>query len=84
MDSDGGPPAADGRRKAEAYAEGVGARLGRLIRLIEPELGHGGVRRASGAVLAAAGGPPSESMQIERGEHEVAASINVTFALEVG
>ena len=75
--------AADGRRKAGAYAEGAGAKLGQLIRLIEPEIGYDrGWRRASSAALAAEA--PSESMQIERGEHEVAASINVTFALEVG
>jgi uncharacterized protein len=74
--------AADGRRKAEAYAEGVGAKLGRLIQLVEP--GSESVRPvpASGAVFAASA-PPEDSMPIESGEHDVAASINVTFALKL-
>ena len=74
--------AADGRRKAEAYAEGVGAKLGRLIQLVEPGSGRISPVRASGAVFAASS-PPEDSMPIESGEHEVAASINVTFGLEL-
>lgn len=75
--------AADGRRKAEAYAEGVGAKLGRLIQLVEP--GSESVRpmRISRAAAFAAASPPGDSMPIESGEHDVAASINVTFALKL-
>lgn len=73
--------AADGRRKAEAYADGVGAKLGRLIQLVEPGSERARPMRASGAALAAAP-PPEDSMPIESGEHEVAASIVVTFALK--
>jgi uncharacterized protein YggE len=74
--------AADGRRKAEAYAEGVGARLGRLIQLVEPGSESVTPVSASGAVHGMSRRPES-SMPIERGEHDVAASIRVTFALEL-
>lgn len=75
--------AADGRRKAEAFAEGVGAQLGRIIRLAEPTTGMAGPLRARGEVLAAAAPPPGDEMSIEPGEHEVSAAIDVTFALEL-
>jgi uncharacterized protein YggE len=64
----------DAERKARAYAEGLGARLGPPIRLTEPEDWHG-VR-----AFTAAGGS-SEHVPIDPGEHEVFASIEVTFAL---
>lgn len=73
--------AAQGQRKAQAYAEGVGARLGVLLRLVEPE--HVSfVRRGGGGLrpMAAAGGEPS--MPVEPGEHEVSAAVQVTFALD--
>jgi uncharacterized protein YggE len=73
--------AADGRRKAAAYAEGVGARVGRLIGLAEP-FTHPPVMRAREGPTAVASAAP-ESMPIEHGEHEVTAAIEVTFALEV-
>jgi len=71
--------AADGRRKAQAYAEGVGARLGALIRLAEPGSGmaSGRGRGKYRAMAASAGG----DMPIESGEQEIAATIEVTFAL---
>jgi uncharacterized protein YggE len=70
--------ARDAERKARAYAEGVGARLGRPLRLAEPEGFE--VRRLRGGLepVAASAGP----MPIDPGEHGVAASIQVTFALE--
>jgi uncharacterized protein len=72
--------AADGRRKAQAYAEGVGAQLGALIRLAEPGgAATGGNRRPYRAMSASAGG----DMPIESGEQEIAAAIEVTFALIV-
>lgn len=69
--------AADGQRKAQAYAEGVGAQLGALVGLVEPEMSRMH-RRGGGMIkaLAASGGMP-----IEPGEHEVTAAIEVTFAL---
>jgi uncharacterized protein YggE len=70
--------AADGQRKAQAYAEGVGAKLGQLIRLTEPADAHVVARAAGGLRPMAA-----ELMPVEPGEHEVAASIHATFALEL-
>jgi len=70
--------AADGQRKAQAYAEGVGAKLGRLIRLTEPADAHP-VARAAGGLRPMV----VEPMPIEPGEHEVTASIHATFALEL-
>ena len=70
--------AADARLKAKAYAEGVDATLGRLMRLTEPD-------HASVVARAAGGLRPmvTEPMPIEPGEHEVAASIHATFALQL-
>jgi uncharacterized protein len=69
--------AADSRRKAQAYAEGVGATLGRLIRLAEPD--------EKVAVRAAGGLRPmaAEPIPIEPGEHDVTASVHATFALDL-
>lgn len=72
--------AAQGQRKAQAYAEGVGARLGALLQLAEPEHASFGRRSGGGLRPMSAGGEPS--MPIEPGEHEVSAAVEVTFALE--
>jgi uncharacterized protein YggE len=69
--------AADGRRKAQAYAEGMGAQLGELVGLAEPGAAQMR-RRGSGGWFAAAG---RHDMPIETGEQEVTATIVVTFAL---
>lgn len=68
--------AADGQRKAQAYAEGVGAQLGELVGLAEPEAAQM-FRRSRGGWAAAA----SHDMPVEPGEQEVTATIEVTFAL---
>ena len=70
--------AADAARKARAYAEGVGAALGAPLRLAEPDDPF--VSRRSGGWVAAAGA--AEPMPVDPGEHEVFASVVVTFALE--
>jgi uncharacterized protein len=67
--------AGDARRKAQAYAEGVGAKLGQLIRLSEPGDMHVIHATAARAQLR-------EALPVEPGEHEVTASIQATFALE--
>jgi uncharacterized protein YggE len=74
--------AADGRRKAQAFAAGVGAKLGGLIRLSEPaaDLPAAHVQSAGFRLASAAAAGP---MPIEPGEHEVTAAIDVTFALEL-
>ena len=68
--------AADAARKASAYAEGVGARLGRPLGLTEPAGPPAMIRTASGRGL--------EPLPVDPGEHEVLAEIEVTFALEPG
>lgn len=70
--------AADARRKAEAYCDGVGARLGALTRLAEPgEQGH----HVGFAVAARAA--RHDPMPVESGEHELTASVWATFELEL-
>lgn len=69
--------AAAARQKAQAYATGVDARLGPLIRLVEPDA----VASAPGAVRATFAGA-MRGMPIEPGEHDVRATIEATFALE--
>ena len=69
------------RRKAEAFAEGSGAKLGRLLELGEPGQQHvQHVRMARATSLAF---PASDAMPVEAGEHEVAASILASYALEL-
>jgi uncharacterized protein YggE len=68
------------RRKAEAFAEGSGARLGRLLELGEP--GHQHVYREH-VRASAAGFAAGDAMPVEPGESEVAASILASFALEL-
>jgi uncharacterized protein YggE len=69
--------AAAGRRKAQAYAEGVGAQLGERIGLAEPDAAQVFQRRSGGWAAAAA----AHDMPVEPGEQEVTATIEVTFAL---
>jgi uncharacterized protein YggE len=69
--------AADASRKAQAYAEGVGAKLGHLVRLSEP-----GVHAEMPMRIARTAASFSGSMPVEQGEHEVSASIEATFMLE--
>lgn len=66
--------AAHGQRKAQAYADGVEAKLGRLMRLTETGLDV--IERQAAARGAQA------TMPIEPGEHDVHAAIEITFALE--
>jgi uncharacterized protein YggE len=69
--------AADGQRKAQAYAEGVGARLGALIRLAEPESTTFPQRSGKFIAASAAAG----ELLVEPGEQDMTATIEVTFAL---
>jgi uncharacterized protein YggE len=72
--------AADAKRKAQAYAEGIGAKVGHPVELSEPNT-HVVQRHARAAALSARG--PIEPMPVEPGEHEVSASIQATFTLEL-
>jgi uncharacterized protein len=71
--------AADAQSKAEAYAAGLGVTLDGLMCLVEPDTADRprGIRRVS----AAAG---SRDMPIDVEEYEVRATIDATFALNVG
>lgn len=71
---------ADARRRADAYAEGIGAKLGQLIQLSEPGTAPPVIHAAAVGFSPLAGRP----VPIEQGEQEVAASIDATFALELG
>jgi uncharacterized protein YggE len=72
--------AADAEQKARAYAEGIGAGLGPLIRLSEFGDSHGGREVVRAQALSAGSGQP---MPVEAGEQAVTASIEATFALEL-
>jgi uncharacterized protein len=72
--------AADAKRKAQAYAEGIGAKIGRPVELSEPNT-HVVQRHARGVALSARAS--IEPMPVESGEHEVGASIQATFTLEL-
>lgn len=72
--------AADARRKAEAYATGVGATVGQLIGL--SELGE--PTDARHMSKASSAGLQHRAMPVEPGEHDVTASIYATFTLDLG
>jgi len=72
--------AADAQRKARAYAEGVGARLGPPLELSEVDSHHSPML-ARAAARPLSGGEP---MPVDPGEQEIAASIHLTFALDHG
>jgi uncharacterized protein len=71
--------AAQAQRKARAYAEGVGAGLGPVLKLAEPE---DRFTRHVGGGLRPMAASRDASMPIEPGEHEVSAAVVATFALE--
>jgi uncharacterized protein len=74
--------AADARRKAEAYAEALGVRLRAIEMVTEPGVSREPqrYRREPVHVLAMSAGPPE--LEVEAGELEVAAAVEVTFHLE--
>jgi uncharacterized protein YggE len=69
--------AADARRRAQAYAEGIDATLGPVLSLSEADETHPRPRRGRMIAVAAS----SAGIPIEPGEQEVTASIEATFAL---
>jgi uncharacterized protein len=72
--------AADARRKAEAFATGVGATLDILVSLVEPDTGN----RPPGLMRSAWAAAGAADMPIDVEEYEVRATIDATFALHVG
>jgi uncharacterized protein len=73
--------ALEARRKAEAYAEALGLRLGAVAEVRESVPGIQPLPRPGGTVLAmrAAADP---AVEVDPGELNVAAQVEVTFALE--
>jgi hypothetical protein len=70
----------EAKRKAEAYAEALGLRLGSLAEIREPgSRGADGRPLAAGRVLAPATEPP---ISVDSGEVQVEATVEVTFLLE--
>ena len=71
----------DARRKAEAYASGVGAELGALITLVEPEHPGGSTLRLGRFESLSSAVPGGTGTPIEAGQIEVTAAIDATFEL---
>jgi uncharacterized protein len=71
--------AANAEQKARAYADGIGAGLGPLIRLSES--GHASDDWQRSRRMALTGFAASAAVPVEAGEQAVTASIEATFAL---
>lgn len=82
--------AEDARRKAEAYATALGARLGDVLSVIEPGLAVRTQQRheivpapaAAPAPQAMSAPAPAPDIQVDAGALDIPASVEVTFALE--
>lgn len=73
--------AADARRKAEAYAQALGVRLGALLRVGEPR----SVGYERGEMLSfARESSAAPGIHIEAGEMDVQATVEATFLMEQG
>ncbi len=70
--------AADARRKADAYADSLGLRVGEIVRVKEPRVPErfGYVPLSSRALSA------EEDLDVHPGSLDVSAAVNVTFQLE--
>ncbi|HET7235419.1 MAG TPA: SIMPL domain-containing protein [Actinomycetota bacterium] len=74
--------AVEARRKAEAYADALGLRLGGVVEVREPSPGgHAAPRPAVGAIAMRAVAEPA-SVEVDPGELNVQAQVEVTFFLE--
>lgn len=72
---------ADARRKAEAYADGLGLRLGSALSIREPSTANPMPRPAALALRAQPAVEGAE-IQVEAGSLDVTAAIEVTFQLQ--
>ena len=74
---------ADARRKADAYATALGARLGVVLSVTEPGLGGQnllpGYEMQVSSEMAA---PPDLDIEVDVGSLDVRASVEVTFSIE--
>jgi uncharacterized protein YggE len=73
--------AAEARRKAEAYADALGLRLGEVAEIREPT-GGGGIEPRPVAGQIALRAAPEPPLEVDPGELEVKAQVEVTFRLE--
>ncbi|MBK9180133.1 MAG: SIMPL domain-containing protein [Acidimicrobiales bacterium] len=79
-----GAAAAEARRKAQAYAEALGVRLGAVVAVAEPGLGNRPTPQADtgpAVRMMAKAAAPAEPV-VEAGDLTVAAAVEVTFRLE--
>jgi uncharacterized protein len=70
----------EAKRKAEAYAEALGLRLGAVADIREPA--QGGIEPWPVARAVALGGAREPSLEVDPGELEVQAQVEVTFHLD--
>ncbi len=77
--------AAEAKRKAEAYARALGARLGAVVTVTEPGLTGRSDHEGSRVMYSPSMGEPgSPEVRVEAGELEISASVEVEFRLEHG
>ncbi|HUG17173.1 MAG TPA: SIMPL domain-containing protein [Thermomicrobiales bacterium] len=75
--------AVDARRKAEAYATALGARLGVVLDISEPGIAPPPVQRLDGArAMSAMSVESPAEINVHAGDLQVSASIIIRFALE--
>ena len=72
--------AGDARRRATAYAVALGLRVGAVVRITEPGLGPD--RSAFGGIVAAQSARATSDVDVEAGDLDVTAAVEVTFRLE--
>jgi uncharacterized protein YggE len=74
---------ADARRKAEAYATALGARVGVVLSVTEPGVGGRSFDTYDMQVSAAMAAPPPDlDIEVDVGSLDVRASVEVTFSIE--
>ena len=73
--------AANGRRKAEAYADGLGLRLGMIVGVREPDTGLAPHQEVVFRT-ASASGTPGQPVDVQPGHLDVVAAVELTFRLE--
>lgn len=76
--------ATNAKRKAEAYADALGARLGTVLRVTEPSVGfrHSEEIYASATETMASPSAPEPDIEIHAGGLDAAGSVEVTFNLD--
>jgi uncharacterized protein YggE len=73
--------AEDARRRAEAYAEGLGVPLGAVERVVEAGARAPDEYHVAEATLMARSAPADHSVDVSPGEQEITAAVDVTFRL---